>query len=170
MFFVLFSISIALTGCFFKGGVEVSEEISTEALEIALRQQGKPYVWGGRGPDVFDCSGLITWAYKSAVGRDRIFSISGYKTTDATMSDLYDWNVSLIPLEKAAPGDIIFFDEDDKITHGGLFIKWMDDSESEFEFVHASSAAGGVIVDSWIPGETRRKHSLTGAGRFKVAR
>lgn len=26
-------------------------------------KKGKPYLWGHRGPDSFDCSGLVDWAY-----------------------------------------------------------------------------------------------------------
>jgi cell wall-associated NlpC family hydrolase len=36
------------------------------AVEIALKQIGKPYVWGTEGPKSFDCSGLIEWAYEQA--------------------------------------------------------------------------------------------------------
>ena len=36
------------------------------AVEEAKRQLGKPYEWGGSGPDTFDCSGLTSWAYKQA--------------------------------------------------------------------------------------------------------
>ena len=31
------------------------------AVDTALAQQGKPYVWGGTGPGGYDCSGL-TWS------------------------------------------------------------------------------------------------------------
>lgn len=34
------------------------------ALQAGLTQLGKPYVWGGTGPDGFDCSGLVQWAYQ----------------------------------------------------------------------------------------------------------
>ena len=27
---------------------------------------GDPYVWGAAGPDEFDCSGLVMWAYAQA--------------------------------------------------------------------------------------------------------
>ena len=36
------------------------------AVEIAMRQIGKPYVWGAVGPKSFDCSGLIEYAYEQA--------------------------------------------------------------------------------------------------------
>ncbi|EFV14374.1 hypothetical protein HMPREF9336_00749 [Segniliparus rugosus ATCC BAA-974] len=38
------------------------------AVQAALSRVGKPYVWGGSGPGVFDCSGLVMWSYQQ-VGR-----------------------------------------------------------------------------------------------------
>jgi cell wall-associated NlpC family hydrolase len=36
------------------------------AIAYARAQLGKPYLWGGTGPDAFDCSGLVMEAYASA--------------------------------------------------------------------------------------------------------
>lgn len=36
------------------------------AVTYAIAQLGKPYVWGGAGPDVFDCSGLTMAAWAKA--------------------------------------------------------------------------------------------------------
>jgi cell wall-associated NlpC family hydrolase len=36
------------------------------AIGYARQQAGKPYLWGGTGPDAFDCSGLVMMAYRSA--------------------------------------------------------------------------------------------------------
>jgi cell wall-associated NlpC family hydrolase len=48
-------------------GVEPgSSAIASKAASIALRQVGKPYRWGASGPDRFDCSGLISYAYRQA--------------------------------------------------------------------------------------------------------
>lgn len=36
------------------------------AVDAALSQVGKPYVWGAAGPDSYDCSGLTMWAWAQA--------------------------------------------------------------------------------------------------------
>ncbi len=36
------------------------------AIAYAEQQLGKPYLWGGTGPDAFDCSGLVMMAYRAA--------------------------------------------------------------------------------------------------------
>ena len=36
------------------------------AVRAALSRLGRPYVWGATGPDRFDCSGLVQWAYARA--------------------------------------------------------------------------------------------------------
>ncbi len=36
------------------------------AIAFAEQQIGKPYLWGGTGPDSFDCSGLVMMAYRAA--------------------------------------------------------------------------------------------------------
>jgi lysozyme len=35
-------------------------------VAAALSVLGKPYAWGGAGPDTFDCSGLVQWSYAQA--------------------------------------------------------------------------------------------------------
>jgi cell wall-associated NlpC family hydrolase len=36
---------------------------SAGAIVAARSQIGEPYLWGGTGPDAWDCSGLVRWAY-----------------------------------------------------------------------------------------------------------
>ncbi|VBA32129.1 putative endopeptidase [Mycobacterium persicum] len=36
------------------------------AVKAALTRLGSPYVWGAKGPNQFDCSGLTHWAYAQA--------------------------------------------------------------------------------------------------------
>lgn len=39
---------------------------SLVAVQAAITRIGDPYVWGATGPDSFDCSGLMVWAYRQA--------------------------------------------------------------------------------------------------------
>lgn len=50
-----------------------------EIVELAMQQQGKPYVWGASGPNSFDCSGLVQYVY-SSLGISCPRSTSGYKS------------------------------------------------------------------------------------------
>ena len=38
----------------------------TLAVQAALTRIGSPYSWGGSGPNQFDCSGLVMWAFQQA--------------------------------------------------------------------------------------------------------
>jgi len=66
------------------------------AVRAALSRLGRPYVWGATGPDRFDCSGLVQWAYAQAgVHLDR--------TT-------YDQINDGVPVARSQvrPGDLVF--------------------------------------------------------------
>ncbi|MFJ1700394.1 NlpC/P60 family protein [Streptomyces sp. NPDC088252] len=49
-----------------KRGSTVSGKSAGSAINAALAEVGKPYQWGGVGPDAFDCSGLMQHAYRKA--------------------------------------------------------------------------------------------------------
>ncbi|MFW6007605.1 MAG: C40 family peptidase [Bacillota bacterium] len=167
---ILSSIVLIISGCsdnIKEKTVDITRR--EKALEVAINQEGTPYVWGARGPDYFDCSGLITYSYKSAYERKNIFNIDSWITSDATMQDLYNWNVDLKSLSKIEPGDIIFMTrEEGKITHGGLFIEWKEKYD-KFKFVHASSTAEKVVREIWHIGNMNTSLKFVNAGRFKAS-
>ncbi|MEW9553544.1 NlpC/P60 family protein [Nonomuraea sp. NPDC050783] len=66
-------------------------------LQYALAQRGKPYLWGGTGPDAFDCSGVIYAAYRAA----------GLQIPRTTFGQ---WPFGVRVLEgQEQPGDLVFF-------------------------------------------------------------
>ena len=82
--------------------------IGAQALQYALSRRGDPYVWGAAGPNAFDCSGLVLWAY-AQVG----ISLPHYTGDQWSMGV----HVSRADLQ---PGDLVFFYAD--IGHVGLYI------------------------------------------------
>ncbi|GAA3424831.1 NlpC/P60 family protein [Streptosporangium sandarakinum] len=68
-----------------------------QILQYALAQRGKPYVWGGTGPDAFDCSGIIYMAYRNAG-----------LTIPRTTFGQWPFGVRIDAGEEQ-PGDLVFF-------------------------------------------------------------
>jgi cell wall-associated NlpC family hydrolase len=82
--------------------------VGVQALRFALTRRGDPYVWGGAGPNDFDCSGLVMWAY-AQVG----ISLPHF-TGD-------QWNSGEhISRSQLEPGDLVFFFPD--ISHVGMYV------------------------------------------------
>lgn len=68
------------------------------AIQFALAQVGKPYVWGATGPDGYDCSGLVQASYAAA-------GIQLPRTTYQQILQGQD-----VPQADLAPGDLVFPD------------------------------------------------------------
>ena len=78
------------------------------AVNTAEAQLGKPYVYAGSGPDVFDCSGLTMYAWAAA-------GVSIPHNAEAQYDSLPHVAMSDLP-----PGDLVFFG--DPIHHVGMFV------------------------------------------------
>ena len=86
------------------GTCDAVKTIAERAVLIALDQVGKPYVWGAEGPNSFDCSGLVHYAYENAgfYWRDR-------ETADSLYNRGYGRKVLKAEHKR---GDLIFFNSD----------------------------------------------------------
>jgi cell wall-associated NlpC family hydrolase len=91
----------AVAGCAQAAGglpvVQAPSQVTAAAIAYAEQQLGKPYLWGGTGPDAFDCSGLVMMAYRAA-------GISIARTSEA------QWATGTrVPASQVQPGDLVFF-------------------------------------------------------------
>jgi peptidoglycan DL-endopeptidase CwlO len=78
------------------------------AVDTALAQVGKPYQWGGGGPNSFDCSGLTSYAWRAAgVSLPHSSRMQYGATRRISRGDLQ-------------PGDLIFFGS--PIHHVAMYI------------------------------------------------
>lgn len=72
---------------------------AADVIAAARTQLGDPYLFGATGPNAWDCSGLLQWAYKQV-------GISIPRTTYAMVDDKQLGYVSRADI---APGDLLFF-------------------------------------------------------------
>ena len=97
------------------------------AVEVALAQQGDPYRWAASGPDSFDCSGLIMFAYKAA-------GVSLPHSSRALRG-----MTERISVDELQPGDLVFGGS--PVHHVGMYI-------GNGQMVHAPHSGDVVRVAS----------------------
>jgi peptidoglycan DL-endopeptidase CwlO len=88
--------------------IPTANTVGAQALAAALSRRGDPYVWGAAGPDEFDCSGLVVWA----------FAQEGISLPHFT-GDLWNSGVHISRAD-LEPGDLVFFFAD--ISHVGIYL------------------------------------------------
>ncbi|RDW18759.1 peptidase [Oceanobacillus arenosus] len=80
------------------------------AINAGFAHLGTPYVWGGKGPGGFDCSGFVSWAFAQA-------GISIPSSTAALQS-----TGTKVSASNMQPGDIVFFNTYKKNGHVGIYL------------------------------------------------
>ncbi|WP_214369785.1 C40 family peptidase [Pseudonocardia sp. H11422] len=94
-------------------GAELASGVAGAALDFAKAQLGKPYLWGGTGPDKFDCSGLTLRAWQSA----------GVQLPRTSREQARAGQ--RIPREQAQPGDLLFWSSNGSVSgvhHVALYL------------------------------------------------
>lgn len=83
-----------------------SGSTSSDIVQLAREQLGKPYVWGATGPNSFDCSGLIYYIYHTKKGMNipRTSTAQGAASTPVSYGNI-------------RPGDIVW-----RTGHIGIYV------------------------------------------------
>ncbi|WP_420007479.1 C40 family peptidase [Xanthomonas sacchari] len=106
-------------------------------LKRAMALLGTPYRWGGEDTEGFDCSGLVGYVFRTALGIE-LPRVSREMAREA--------NAQLIKDRDAlAPGDLVFFGRKGRVDHVGLYV-------GEGRFLHAPSRGKDVRVDTLTSG------------------
>ncbi|MFD8704433.1 C40 family peptidase [Kitasatospora sp. NPDC059648] len=115
-------------------GGTASSRSTEAAVDYALAQLGKPYVWGGDGPSGYDCSGLVQQAYRrSGISLPRVADDQYAATTPISAGQL-------------RRGDLVFWSDSGRasgIHHVGMYL------------------GGGTFVEAPRPGRTVRISTLS---------
>ena len=149
--------------------IDHDPSLVSKALDISMSTINKEYLWGGNGPEYFDCSGLIVFSYQNSYNKIFIFNDGVNIVDDVNMDMIYRFNTRIIEdINEVIPGDIVFITSDNmRITHGGLVISIKDDF---VEFINASSHYNKVMIDKWHIKEMVRDQWIAGFGRMQYSR
>jgi cell wall-associated NlpC family hydrolase len=112
------------------------------AVQTAEAQIGKPYVYGGSGPDSFDCSGLTAFAWRAA----------GVYLSHSAYTQWFE--TTRVPIDQVQPGDLLFFGRDgvESIHHNAIYV-------GGGQMIEASQTGVPIRYRGWRAGD------LVGAGR-----
>jgi cell wall-associated NlpC family hydrolase len=119
--------------------------LRNRALKYAKSRKGKPYRYGARGPNAFDCSGLVQWSYKKA----------GRKLPRVTTAQ-YRAVKNKVKWSKLQPGDLVFFHGK---GHVGIVTKHKG---KKIWMIHAPSSGKRVSI---VLLNSYRKRTFSGAVR-----
>ncbi len=106
-----------------------ADAYGSRAAEIAVRQVGVPYRYGGATSNGFDCSGLVHYSYARAG-----------KNVPRTTAGLWQ-GARPISYGELQTGDVLFFRIEGKVAHVGMYV-------GDGRFVHAPASGQRVSVES----------------------
>lgn len=117
-------------------------------IEYALKIVGTPYLWGGAGPDGYDCSGLV---------QEILASVGAHPPVDSTAQGIYAYYREKGEiLKRPTMGALVFYGKTTKsITHIAFAI-------DEFRIVEAGGGGHRIktVADAY------RSHAFVRIRRF----
>lgn len=97
-----------------QSGLGLTSLQTAQFLSAAQSRIGAPYVWGGSGPNVFDCSGLIQWSMA------QVGIVMPRVAADQARTG------PLVPVSALQPGDLLFYHTDptapNYISHAAIYL------------------------------------------------
>ncbi len=145
------------------GSAGYSETKANNFVTKLSAHLGKPYVWGGNGPNGFDCSGLVVYVYKEV----------GFKLAQRVCGPQYDASEKIYDTKELIPGDLIFFDTDrlgrgtsSKIDHVGIVVSPL--GSEKIDMIHAEGGGSGVVRLNDVTRNRFYGNQIFGYGRFPI--
>ena len=108
-----------------------SSSIGEQVVAYAKQFLGTPYVYGGNGPNCFDCSGFTKYVYAH-------FGVTLNRTATDQLA-----NGTAVSKSQLQPGDLVFFraNTTKPVSHVGIYI-------GGGQFIHASTNTYSVQIDN----------------------
>ena len=118
--------------------ISIRENFTCSLVDIAVAQEGVPYIHGGKSPKGFDCSGFVSYVY------------SQFDINLPASSSSYDNVGKKVRLEDAQVGDVICFtgrnSRSGRTGHVGIIVE--NNPNEPIKFIHAASGSRRQITYS----------------------
>lgn len=101
-----------------------------DVISAAKQQLGKPYIWNAKGPDGFDCSGLMQYVFREVTGQN----IGSWTVPQETAGT----KVSMNDLQR---GDLVFWGPEGATYHVALYL-------GNNQYLNALRPGTNVKIDS----------------------
>lgn len=105
-------------------------DVINDVINTAKQQLGKPYVWNGKGPDNFDCSGLMQYVFRQVTGQN----IGSWTVPQESAG-------TKVSVNQLQPGDLIFWGNAGATYHVGLYL-------GNNQYLNALKPGTNVKIDS----------------------
>ncbi len=115
---------------------QIRADIRAKITDVAKRYIGRPYVYAGKGPNSFDCSGYTSFILKQF----------GIKLSAGSRHQANQGKP--VSLASTKVGDLLFFSAYGRggvITHVGLVI---DNNSDGITVIHANGPRHGIMVEN----------------------
>ncbi|WP_300561246.1 C40 family peptidase [Companilactobacillus sp.] len=106
------------------------DEMIADVIKVAKQQLGKPYVWNAKGPNSFDCSGLMQYVFGIATGQN----IGSWTVPQETAG-------TKVALSDLQPGDLLFWGPEGASYHVALYL-------GNNQYLNALRPGTNVKIDS----------------------
>lgn len=133
-------VKVLLTDTFSVSRSGAGREVFGDIETVTSKYLGKGYVYGGNGPNGFDCSGFTSYILKTYYGeylKSKGINLPRTASAQATIG-------TSVGRENLQKGDLVFFDTEgrigDNIGHVGIYL-------GNGQIIHASTSRGRIVTD-----------------------
>ena len=151
--FIIATLFLVQSLCLFAASSAKTRALREQFIAGIEEQLGKPYEFGGIGPDTFDCSGLIYYVSRTYISKQMPRTCMAMYRDSTNIQD-----------DQKEPGDLLFFrtTTGGTISHVGVYI-----GDNKFISSLSDGVESGVAVSDLNSAYWRDKY--VGAGRFIYA-
>ena len=127
-------------------------------IKTAYQMLGAPYLWGGRSPQGYDCSGLV----------QTTMNLLGFDFPRDAKDQVESKLLCEIKIEDTSEQDFLFFEENNIVSHIAISISKNINSENNSEYIFYMIHSSGTVRVSRVVFDKSLYAFIDGKNRSKI--